>query len=463
MSDERRRLQDLPVEELIDELWPYPQPPPRFAARVLSAHRKRAGRAVASVRPPRRRILPLALSAAAGLALAAGVGLFLHVMGGEGSPSIVRSDGQLRADERQTVRLDERVLVVAEKGSEIGWTARADGLRVDQPRGDVFYRVDKGDAFVVVTPAGEVQVTGTCFRVAVDEPGTGHLAPRMRVEVSEGSVKARSGPHEIVLRAGEEARLSPDQLPLRSDRTGEAGPVAEATYTPSPAEVRAWERSSRLRALEAEARVRQLERALAVQTPAGPRVSGLPPRRKLFGFTPEERAALARRCDFRWGLPRHLTQWANPNFDKRLVIDAAESAAITRVMEEHRTDFIERLRALYLEIVGNEQAVLTLSPMAMRHEITSKSRTADGKEARQGLLLEWAGRRPPPSDLSRQPPLDRFWRLLTGAADDFVRQLTPILGPQRAHELAVDLTDSSVYGHERNCLSGEKPPASPGP
>jgi hypothetical protein len=460
MTDQRRP-QDMPLEELIDELWPYPQPPPGFAARVLGAHRQRASGAAASVRPPRRRIWPLALSAAAGLTLAAGVALFFRLLG-DGGASHVRSDGQLRADERQTVRLDDRVLAVAEKGSEIGWTARASGLRVDQPRGDVFYRVDKGDAFVVVTPAGEVQVTGTCFRVAVDEPSAGHLAPRMRVEVSEGSVKARSGPHEIVLRAGEEARLSPDQLPLRSDRASGPGPLADASYAASASEVRAWERSSRLRALEAEARVRQLERALAVQSPVKPSTSGLPPRRKLFGFTPEERAALARRCDFRWGLPRHLTQWAKPNFDKRLVIDAAESSSITRVMEEHRTDFIERLRALYLEIVGDQQAVLTLSPMAMHHEITSKSRSADGKEARQGLLLEWAGRRPPPSDLSKQPPLDRYWRLLTGAADDFVRQLTPILGPQRAHELAVDLTDSSTYGHERNCPSGEKStPASP--
>ena len=206
--------------------------------------------------------------------------------------------------------------------------------------------------------------------------------------------------------------------------------------------------------------MRQLERALALQPrPAGnadPSRPGLPPRRKTFGFSAEERAALARSCDFRWGLPRHLTQWANPRFDKRRIIDETESAAIVRVMEEQRGQFVEQLRGVFLEVVGDQQAAQTLSPMAMHHEISSKSRSADGREARQTILLEWAGRKQPPTDLDNRPAVERFWRLLVGAADEFVIRLTPILGPERARELAVDLTDMGVYGREANCPSGDK-------
>jgi hypothetical protein len=280
----------------------------------------------------------------------------------------------------------------------------------------------------------------------------------MRVEVSEGAVKARSGTSEIILHAGEEARLSPDQVPLRTDRSEAAAPITDGSYVASVAELRAWERSSRLRALEAEARLRQLERTLASapRTGAGgDKPAAERPRRKVYAFTGEERAAMARRCEFRWGLPRHLTQWATPSFDKKLVVDGAESAAVVRVMEEQRTQFVEELRALYMEVVGDQQGVERLSPMAMHHEISNKSRSADGHEARQNLLLEWAGKRPPPANPQQRPAMERFWRLQTTAGDQFVDRLQPILGPERARELGLDLTDVSVFGRERNCPSGE--------
>jgi hypothetical protein len=457
MSD-RPSPKDVPLEQLIDELWPYHQPPAGFAARVLSAHRARGVPPDERQRPRPRRPLLLWLGGTA-VAIAAAAVLLLARMGGEGERTVVRGDGQLRADDRQTVRLDQGALAVAEKGSEIAWSMRRDGMRVDQPRGDVFYRVDKGTPFLVVTPAGEVEVTGTCFRVVVDQVAGGRLTARMRVEVSEGAVKARSGPSEVILRAGEEARLQPDQLPLRTDRAGGGWQAAAVAVGASPTELRALERSSRMRALDAEARVRQLERALAQQTVAQqPRAAGMPPRRKLFGFTPEERVALARRCDFRWGLPKHLTQWTNPRYDRSLLLDASESAAVGRVMEEQRIEFVEQLRSIYLEVVGDQQAVQTLSPMALHHEIGSKSRSADGKEARQTILMEWAGRRQPPADASKRPPMDRFWRLMTSASDDFVTRLQPILGPERARELTVGLVDLSVWGREPNCPSGEKSP-----
>jgi hypothetical protein len=451
----QRSVGDLPVAQLLDELWPSTLPPPDFAARVLAAHRSRGAESV----PDRRRSKrwwPWGISLGAGVALAA-TALLLVLMKSDGrSGSAMRSDGHITADERQEVRIDERALAVVEKGSEIAWSARGDGLRVDQRRGDVFYRVDRGDAFLVVTPAGEIEVTGTCFRVVVDESGDRETIPRMRVEVMEGSLEARSGPSEITLGAGEQAQLSPDEILLRNDRTTATSTAVDLAVNSS--ELRAQERASRRRALDAEARVRQLERALALQPRAGPSLadaSGMPPRRKTFNFTSEERAAMARHCQFRWGLPRHLTQWATPDFDKRLVLDASEREAIVRVMEEQRTQFVEQLRAIFMEVVGDARAAQTLSPRALHHEIDSKSRSADGKEARQTILLEWAGRRAPPADLGKRPPLERFWRLLVGSSDEFLRSLQPIIGSDRARELAVELVDMGVYGRERGCPSGQ--------
>ena len=69
------------------------------------------------------------------------------------------------------------------------------------------------------------------------------------------------------------------------------------------------------------------------------------------------------------------------------------------------------------------------------------------------LLTE---KRPPPADPRQGPAMERFWRLQTTAGDQFVERLQPILGPERARELALDLTDVSVFGRERGCPSGER-------
>ncbi len=64
-------------------------------------------------------------------------------------------------------------MLVAEKGSELHFRVEPDGaMRVEQGRGDVFYRVEPGAAFVVATPLGALTVPGTCLRVTMmSDPG----------------------------------------------------------------------------------------------------------------------------------------------------------------------------------------------------------------------------------------------------------------------------------------------------
>jgi hypothetical protein len=85
---------------------------------------------------------------------------------------LVRADeGEANAERRREVAL-ARGVAVLEPGARIRWR----GLRVEQLRGEVFYRVDKGIPYRVETPAGSVDVTGTCFRVRIH--GTDDEAPR---------------------------------------------------------------------------------------------------------------------------------------------------------------------------------------------------------------------------------------------------------------------------------------------
>jgi hypothetical protein len=113
----------------------------------------------------------------------------------------------------------------AEAGTHLAWSISAAGdVRVSPPAGSVFYRVEPGGEFVIVTPAGDVTVR-TCFRVevapmalsVVDNKqralfalGGAALASAVLVTVYEGRVRVPTesgqGGHE--LQAGEHAQLA---------------------------------------------------------------------------------------------------------------------------------------------------------------------------------------------------------------------------------------------------------------
>ncbi len=350
---------------------------------------------------------------------------------------------------------------MAESGSALAWTSGPDGaVRVEQSWGDVFYRVSQGGPFLVRTPVGEVEVTGTCFRIALVTASQDQGERSMLVEVFEGGVRARSGTNEITLRAGERARLQPDRIPLPLERplsgATPGGADGDGAISSSLDELRARERASRARSLQLEARLRELERS--VTRPggnAGSADASMPPRSKLFDFTPEERRALATRCQFRWSIPRHLTQWAPPEFDQSLIVDPVERAAIVRVIEDQRTTFIEQLRAIYTEVAGDAATAAKLSPMSLHHEIDGKTPKPDGVQARQLILLEWSGARTTPTEaeLALRPAVERYWRLMVNAADDTIHRLTPVVGLDRARALTRELVDMGVYGREPGCPS----------
>jgi hypothetical protein len=185
-----------PRRHPIDELWPVPAPPRDLAQRVLVVLDRE--------RRPRRRgpVMFGTLALAAGLALAWGL-FWRH-------PAALDEDGGWVASARSTVDIGSRAAAAMEPGADLQWSVRKERVRVQQRRGSVFYRVDKGGPFQVTTPDGDVEVTGTCFRIthASRPTSTGTL-----VSVLEGSVNVRTSRGLLRLKAGETARLRSDRPP----------------------------------------------------------------------------------------------------------------------------------------------------------------------------------------------------------------------------------------------------------
>jgi hypothetical protein len=392
-------------KSLIDDLWPALEPPRDFSRRVVAA----MDGLPSGIAPARRaRLLP-ALAALSGAAVLA---LVLTFWLTRPRPSSLAAWGDVEAAARQTVHLAARGVAVAEPGAAFSWTSAAGKLRVDQRRGSVFYRVERGAPFVVRTPEGEVRVTGTCFQVIRDR----HL----EVHVFEGSVELTGSGGRLTLSAGDQARVEPGRTPVL---------VADDDGVP-----RGPDQPHRSHAARHEP-----GQAISASEPGGP-----PPGKSL-DFTAAELRALGERCEFRYARPEHLVGFGPPDIGRQFDLDARERSAVLQIMEDQRTQYVEELRAIYIDIVGDRDTAAKLSPVALVDEITAKSRPGEDAEARDRLFAEWAGRAQAPTTLVGRPPVERFWRLVSSAPDTFIHRLSEVVGPDRARQIARASVHEAVH------------------
>jgi ferric-dicitrate binding protein FerR (iron transport regulator) len=413
----------------LDELWPVLDPPAGFGERVLQALEKTpAAEPLPVVTPPelpprRARRPPRGLWLASGVcagAVAAGA-LMSFWPSGDGKSGDAALSGHLIADIRQTLPIGDRGLAVAERGAELAWFVVAGNPRVEQPRGSVFYRIDRGGPFTVATPVGDVRVTGTCFRVTVEPDGDERPAMVAMVEVLEGTVLLAGSRGELGLSAGEKGRMTAYASPVRVD------PDLGAATRRRP---------------EIEARVRQLEQALSDARRAAAREDD-PLGAKVYDLTPEDRRALARRCEMRYYLPRHLTGLDAPSLDESLALSPDQRAAVMRLMEDHRSQYLAALQSLYIEVTGDEAIALRLAPKGLQEELYAKLGPQDLKDARRHILEEWEQGAPLPGRGPRGPA-ERFMRLVSGAGEAFFRQLVDLVGPERARQIRSKTTSDSL-------------------
>lgn len=165
-----------------------------------------------AARPPRSRGWRLGAGAAA-VGAAASMVWFVTA----GSPAAVRS-GAAKTAERTTLSVGKATLV-AEPGTTLTWTSSDRGVRVEQRSGNVFYRVEPGRPFVVVTDVGELRALGTCFRVEVSSmklPKQGLVGGAIGavvtagvfVAVFEGKVSLANDRGRVEIAAGQSARIA---------------------------------------------------------------------------------------------------------------------------------------------------------------------------------------------------------------------------------------------------------------
>lgn len=430
MNDDRLRPEEL-------DAWPAPEPPAGFSDRVLSARD-----AVPAAAPPRssRRLATVA----AGVAVAAAVALVW--------PGAAADTGALAATERRTVALGERGLAVAEAGAALSWHVEPGGdAVVEQTSGDVFYRVDPGGRFAVDTPAGRVEVTGTCFRIRLQETSVNKsiksglagaaVGALIAVTVYEGRVIFADSAGTTEVRAGE--TLSASGGGRQIGDSAEVEPAVASIGEAPPADDISRDELLARDAIQRQEIASLRTKLRAAEAQAGGRGGGGgevgPDGRPWFDPGEETLRAYADNCEVRFDLPISGpgdAEWnPSPEALEEAGLDADEAAAIERAVEPVLEAFRGELRALYVEATGDTANADMLSINALVSEIGNKSEPGEVARIRALLAQERAGLRPAPADLSGTSPAERLYRLLARIGDEAQAAVATVIGDERAYEL----------------------------
>jgi hypothetical protein len=314
---------------------------------------------------------------------------------------------------------------------------------------------------VVATSAGDVRVTGTCFRVEVQmKPSKSSLggaavgavlAATVVVTVYEGGVIAASGGKEQPVAAGERVVL------------GEPAPeVAAAAQPPAPdatrEELLARDTAQRETIQQLAARVAGLEKQLAgggqikvkgVEIGGGR--DGLDDDgdgRPWFDPSPETLQAWVAECRLRFDSPPidgSEPMQLGPQHVAELGLEASEVEVLNRAMREFHAEWRAELAAIYIEVTGDADGADSMSPSALAREIEDKAAPGEPQQVRERIVRERAGLEQPPADLSKLSPVERFVRAQVDLGNRFERFLAKHVGAERARELRV-LTDG--WGHK---------------
>jgi hypothetical protein len=421
----------------LDE-WKAMEPPADFADRVMAA--RDAG---AQKSPPTRR---LRAAIGAGLLLATAAAWLFAVRGGD-------AIGQAAPLQRASLQLGRRGIAVAEAGARLDWQVRSGDARIRQSAGNVFYRVEKGGPFVVSTPAGDVTVQGTCFRVEVEPmlskqqviaAGVGAaIASTVLVSVYEGRVLLANEHGKTVLSAGEQGSArsgrAPDALAQNNDAVASKNGAIAQNSTPPPEGITREQLLLRDQQQRAEldklrARVQQLE--VADKNGDGKKKDERP----FFDPSKDELQQMAKDCKLKWDHPPIVSNIDGMGFKNtpELGITDQERAEIIRVRGELNARVLKDLRGLYVEVTGDKTGADSLAPQALENEIMSKSPEEILQQVFYKLSHERAGMAAAPTSTAGEPAAERLMRMMTNLGDDYEQKLGAAIGPDRAHQLRAE-------------------------
>jgi hypothetical protein len=391
---------------------------------------------------------------AAGIAAAAAAAILVITLR---DPSHAASGELLATKVRTTQALGDRAVAVAEPDATLTWRISDDGDAViEQRQGDVFYRVDHGTPFVVHTPAGDVHVTGTCFRIEVKPmnktkqlllSGTigAAVAAGVVVTVYEGHVIADSkkgGRAEVA--AGNRATMSPDgRTIVASADTPDRGEVPDRAIDALD-ERTATREQLIARATQQETEITRLRSKLSeIERGARRHDNGAEEGRAWYDPSPERLATWAGECHVRADYP-DLDKWqpATSLGKNERGLEPGELPQVNAAVGEVQAQWKALVKALYIEATGDVTGAETLSLDAMRGEIEEKGDQKEHNLVLQRIAMERAGQLQPPADLSKASPFERLFRAYVKLGDQTEQAIAKRLGAERAKAIRGDGWDS---------------------
>lgn len=421
------------------DAWPAMTPPADFVGRVMAARE----RELADDAPPapvrrRSRTLLVGFGAAVGAAAIA----LLVATRGAGSQA---SNGTLAVDARTTAQLGERATVVAEPTADLNWHISASGdADVTQTTGDVFYRVERGGAFVVHTPAGDVTVTGTCFRIEVPVTKTQQLlasgalgaalATAVVVTVYEGRVVAETRGNKAEIVAGSRAQITRDGVVVASSDAPSA--TGSASLTARAKDDELIHLRTKVAALETELAEHKGSAAPTGRVRKGHHEDEPDDGHLWHDPSPERLQEFAKQCRIRYDDPSidHWGPQSQADVNERGVAPS-ELGAYNDAMSDLAKQWKELVKALYIEATNDTAGAETLSIEAMKNEIMEKAAPEEMQQILQKISRERAGLQPAPASMAGLSPLERLVRGMSALGDQAEAGLAKRVGASRAHEI----------------------------
>lgn len=452
-----------PLRDSVDVgQWEAQFPPDDFAARVFDRIRAEAPvQERAPARAPKRRARRWAAATAGVGAIAIAAAVLLRM-------TAPPSTGEAIAKDRVTVPIGTRALAVLEPGANVRWN----GDDVVQLDGDVFYRVEPGARFTVHTPAGDVEVKGTCFTVKVRPVGESRaevtdmqrrdfkagaigagLSALAFVAVFEGKVALSHATQRVDLGAGQTAQSGPDGVSL----TGAAADGAKA-FEQNVAAARAdddpmvhanqnlvrqvGEYRSRLDAVtkqkaDLEQKLQRSEASLAASQDGAPVAF-----KHEYDLSQDDWKEMAEKGMVKYRVPcisgGKSGPWS-PSPEKLNVLGLApqDGTALKDAYARSSKRLTDLVNPLCAKVVGNPDIVAKLGPETCVHLVLDEegSHASSGKPMQEIAEIR-AGLRPMPGPNDPTSPALKVLLALTGASKAFEADLAQSFGPEEAHRLA---------------------------
>jgi hypothetical protein len=429
-------------EKLDLSAWEPQLPPSDFAERVL-ARVKPA--------PPARKPRAwgkIAAGTVGALAIAAAVAVGI---------GRAPSHGEAIAKERIEVSVGSRARAVLEPGAQVRW----DGDDVTQPNGDVFYRVEPGARFIVHTPAGDVEVKGTCFTVKVVDMQKrdiksgavgAALSALAFVAVYEGKVAVSHAGQRADLAAGESAQIGADGL--SKSATGEGSKEFDAKVAAAQADgdptaaanqnlvTQVGEYRKRLEAIAQQKTDLEKKLATTEKQLEAAREAGTAPRSKHeFDLDADDWKELAKDGTIKARIPclRDKTWMPSPESLQKLGLAPHDSSVLQNAYKKSNERLWNVIRPICAQSIGSVEVADKLGAGNCQHVVldveNKKDSEAVGEAMRQVGEIR-AGLRPMPGANEQVHPVVKMFLAVTGEGKLFENDLAEAWGPEEAHRIA---------------------------